>query len=142
MKKLYFIPFLIILVAAGWVHNPKKTEYRNGRAEYKYEATFTDSVQIASGQVAFVGKNYDVSWTSYPFTVFYDIDTTGAPVATTVAAIYYGVINGQRFPVDSTIVVTTDDSMAYTTTDLGNLKFPMYQVDLRADSCSVTLVIF
>ena len=143
MKKAYFTPFLILLfVGATWVHHPQVTTYKGGKADYKYQAVFTVPDSLISGQNAIVGKSYDVSWTTYPFTVFYDIDTTGAPTSVTVRALYYGIINGQRFKVDSTVVETTADVMTYTTTDLGNLKFPMYQVVLYGDSCSVTLVIF
>lgn len=143
MKKLFLIPILgLLFLAATWTHAPEKERWNNGKQSLRYEATFAAQATLSSSQTAIVGKSFDVSWTTYPFVVFYNIDLADTIASVTVKAVYWGVIGGSSFRVDSTSVTTAVDIAAYTTTDLGNLKFPEYKVTLAADSCTVILVLF
>ena len=147
MKNLILIIlfFSCGLWASDWSsgYNPKARKVGD-KAKYEYIAVFDTSATLTSKVKEIVKKDYDVDWTSNPFTCYYDMACADSIGATTVTVTYFGVVNGESFPVDTLTIDfgTSADSSSYTTLDFNNRKFPEYKATVISDSCTFTWILF
>lgn len=145
MKKMIVFLFVAFSVfAADWSSNFTSTKFSGEKRQYELEGTFTVLDTLVSRDREILGKDYDVSWSTYPFTAYWNVTAVDSIDATVATWYVYGVMDDTTFPVDtlSVNIGTKTDSSNYTTLNFNNRKFPEYRVHAIGDSCTSKLVIW